>query len=154
MRTIHYKSRLKVMKGKLNLAPLVDVAFLLIIFFVLATSYDLQSGFHAEAGQGIQSPKVKGAPLVAGDKLLIVLNHLEGQKECGLYFNNQSFSWKDFDYTFSDAVHARTSGTGKEKRRPVISLKVDGRVPYHYVMRVLALAYKLELEVNQLVDEE
>ena len=130
------------------MAPLVDVAFLLIIFFVLATSYDFQTGYH------VQAPKVKNAPIVVGDKLLVVLSKVEGKDECGLFFNNQAYEWKDFDYGFSAAVHNRTYTQKKTKRRPVISLRVDGDVAYKYVMRVISLAYKQNLELNQLVDDE
>ena len=50
----------------MDLAPLVDVMFILVIFFLIRTSYDFQTGYKVDLPEG-------KAPIVAGNKMVVVL---------------------------------------------------------------------------------
>jgi biopolymer transport protein ExbD len=147
---MRFKTNVRIFRGKMDLAPLVDVMFILLIFFLISTSYDFQPGYTVDL------PKAH-APLVAGDKLVVVMAPRgDTQAEDGVVvlFNNAEVSWEDLELKLAERIHDRTQPhlEGRE-RLPTISLKVHGDIPYRYVMRVNALAYKLKVRVNQIVSQ-
>ena len=44
-----------------------------------------------------------------------------------------------------------SSDGGRKSRRPTVSLKADKTVPYEYVLKVLSLANRMKVKVNQVV---
>ena len=136
------------------MAPLLDVMFLLIVFFLISTSYDFQRGLEVNLPQ-------TDAPLVAGDKLVVVIASKgtgTAEEDMLVFFNNESVSWDDLEVKLAERIDERSvpsaEDQGRRSRRPVISLKADKRVPYEYVMRVFSLANRLKVKINQVVSPQ
>ena len=90
---MRFKTNVRIFRGKIDMAPLVDVMFILVIFFLISTSYDFQEGFEVDL-------PVSDAPLVAGHKMVVVI--AKGSEEGGKYlvfFNNESRALLDFKFT-------------------------------------------------------
>lgn len=132
----------------MDLAPVVDVMFILVIFFLISTSYDFQPGL------AVDLPKAN-APMVAGDKLVVVLAPRGDVNKDGgviVFFNNEEVSWDALEVKLAERINDRTQpGVGEDGRLPTISLKAHEKIPYKYVMRISALALKLKVKVNQVV---
>jgi len=133
----------------MDLAPLVDVMFILVVFFLLSTSYDFQPG-HV-----VDLPKSK-APLVAGDKLVVVIatrgDSLKGDDNIVFFFNNEEVTLETLDVKLNERINKRSiSSSGNGTRYPTISLKVDGNVPHKYVQKIFQIAYERRVRVNQVV---
>ena len=147
---MRFKTYVRIFRGKIDLAPLVDVMFILVIFFLISTSYDFQPGYAVDLPKG-------DAPLVAGDKLVVVIaprGDVKSEEGVVVFFNNEEVSWKDLELKLAERIIDRTQpALGKKERLPIISLKVHENIPYKYVMRVNALAYKLKVRVNQIVSK-
>ena len=90
---MRFKTKVKIFRGKLNAAPLLDVIFLLLIFFLISTSYDFQPGLEVNLPQ-------MDAPLVAGDKLIVVIASKGVDQEDQIplvFFNNEQVEWADLE---------------------------------------------------------
>ncbi len=134
------------------MTPLLDVMFLLVIFFLISTSYDFQKGFE------VHLPEID-APLVAGHKLVVVIaakGDSGSEEDAMVFFNNEQVSWEDLELKLAERINERSMPSadddGKRSRRPTISLKADKDVPYGHVLKVFALANKLQVKVNQVVN--
>jgi biopolymer transport protein ExbD len=145
---MRFKTNVKIFRGKIDLAPLVDVMFLLLVFFLISTSYDFQPGYTVDLPQS-------EAPLVRGDKLVVVMypREVEGSEEdVVVFFNNEEVSWTELELKLAERIHDRTQPSNTSSGwLPIISLKADGDIPYRHVMRVNNLAYKLKVRVNHVV---
>ena len=132
----------------MDLAPMVDVMFILVIFFLISTSYDFQPGY------AVDLPKAK-APMVAGDKLVVVLKprgDLTKDEGVVVLFNLEEVAWETLEVKLAERIRDRTQpGTNGSERLPTITLEADEKIPYKYIMRISALAVKLKVRVNQVV---
>ncbi|NQZ56708.1 MAG: biopolymer transporter ExbD [Lentisphaeraceae bacterium] len=140
------KSEVRIFRGRLSLAPLVDVMFILTIFLLISTSYDFQPGFEVEL------PEAK-APLVRGDKLVVVIvPRNEDSKESLIFFNNEEVSWDELEVRLAEMIHQRSQPSAEDNLRktrlPILSLRAHKDIPYGNIMRVNSLAYKLRVKVN------
>ena len=62
-----FKSRLKIEAGKLEVTPLIDVVFLLLIFFMLSSSFIFQPGIKVKLPESqVSETKKEKAPLARG----------------------------------------------------------------------------------------
>ncbi len=68
-------------KGQLDIAPLIDVVFLLLIFFMLTSSYIFQPGIKINLPKAVTSEVIR-------EKDLVVSVNAENQ----IYFNNRSIT--------------------------------------------------------------
>jgi biopolymer transport protein ExbD len=148
---MRFKTKVKIFRGKMDMTPLLDVMFLLVIFFLISTSYDFQKGFKVELPES-------EAPLVRGDKLVVVIaskGDSGEEKDSLIFFNNEEVSWENLEVKLAERIGDRSIPVvvngEKSSRRPTISLKVDKNIPHGLVLRVFALAMKLEVNVNQVV---
>ena len=141
-----FKTSVKVFSGKLNPVPLIDICFLLIIFFIISTSYDFQPGFK------VSLPQADAQTLIAADKLVIVITSYQddkGETKYELLFNNQSYDWEDFEEELAITIKDRTfNKLSSSARKPVLALKADKSTPYEYITRVSNLATRLNIELN------
>ncbi len=64
MRFKRLKRRTEIMKGQLDLAPLIDVVFQLLIFFMLTSNFVVQSGIKVHLPKAISSEVVRSENLV------------------------------------------------------------------------------------------
>ena len=148
---MRFKTNVRIFRGRMDLAPLVDVMFLLVVFFLISTSYDFQPG-HV-----VDLPESK-APLVAGDKLVVVVTakgDTSNPENITYFFNNEEVSLENLDVKLNERINKRSiSLPGSKTRFPTISLKVHKNVPHGYVQKIFQIAYERRVRVNQVVSVE
>ena len=76
-----FKRHLEFKKGQLDIAPLIDVVFLLLIFFMLTSSYIFQPGIK------INLPKAVTSKVIQEKNLVIAIN-----PQNQIYLNKRSIS--------------------------------------------------------------
>jgi len=97
----------------ITLAPLVDVVFLLLIFFMVSTTFQVQPGLEVNLPQSSSTTEVESEPWV-----------ITIRPEGNLYLDNEQISLSDLKETLG------------ESDRGVI-LKADRQVPHGAVVSVL-----------------
>ena len=107
---------------EINLIPLIDVILVLIIFFVITTTFDARSTLQ------LQLPNAKGEPTADQTRSLSVLINAEGR-----YFVGDP----DVLRTDIDALKlALATAGGSDRARPVL-LRADARTPHQAVVTAL-----------------
>ncbi len=102
-----------------DLVPLIDVVLVLIIFFVITTTFEARSTLQ------LQLPKADGEPAQNSTQNLSVLINAEGHYFVG-----------DHEVLRADAdalKAALKAAAGDDRERPVL-LRADARVPYQAVI--------------------
>ncbi len=166
------KPHVKVIAGPLPLAPLVDVVFLLLIFFMISSSLVFWPGTKVETR--VQLPPSRTSSMSAADKLVITIT-LPPTPEAGwsgatdemptelLFFNDNPVQWQDLERDLKEMVRRsqlasvrRTAQdeTGPVTRSPLVVLRADRRIPYGKVVEVMSLARSLGLGVYLVTDSE
>ena len=74
---MRFKRHVEFKKGQLDIAPLIDVVFLLLIFFMLTSSYIFQPGIKINLPKAVTSEAIHEQNLIIAinDKDLIYLNN-------------------------------------------------------------------------------
>ena len=104
---------------EINLVPLIDVILVLIIFFVITTTFDARSTLQ------LQLPSAEARQDAPQDRTLSLLINAEGR-----YFVGDSEVLR----TDIDALkQALAAAAGDDRKRPVL-LRADARVPYQAVV--------------------
>ena len=107
---------------EINLVPLIDVILVLIIFFVITTTFDSRSMLQ------LQLPSAKGEPVAAQAKTLSVLINADGH-----YFVDE----REVLRTDVDALKQTIEeAAGSDRDRPVL-LRADARTPHQAVVTAL-----------------
>jgi biopolymer transport protein ExbD len=140
---MRYRTRLQLFTGRLDTAAFMSVFFYAAFIFILAMSFDFQHGFQ------VNLPKVQGGSALAADRLVIVLSMPKDKNgtrpdEAICLFNARRVLWSDLDYQLSTVIKGRTL---PGERRPILSVKVDGKVPWEYIARIWAAAERLNVSV-------
>ncbi|MEE9320191.1 MAG: biopolymer transporter ExbD [Granulosicoccus sp.] len=113
---------------ELNLTPLIDVVFLLLIFFMVSTT------FQKESEISLQLPKATEAPVAAPvDRLEIVIN------AAGRYFVNDQELVKSDAESLQNALYQLSDG----RRDIQITLRADAQTPHQAVVTALDAAAQL-----------
>lgn len=107
---------------EINLIPLIDVILVLIIFFVITTTFDARSTLQ------LQLPNAKGEPTADQTRSLSVLINAEGR----YFVGDQEVLRTDIDALKQALV---TAG-GSDRARPVL-LRADARTPHQAVVTAL-----------------
>ncbi len=135
---LRLKTRLPKPDGiNLTLTPLLDLLFLLFIFFMVGSSLVFQQGLPVDL------PSVEEPDFGFADKLVISLT-----KNNLLYFNDQQVDgFNDLENTLSSVVYSFSGGSeaeGQEQvsRRPIILVKADADAPYSDVARIMSISRK------------
>ena len=115
---------------ELNLTPLIDVVFLLLIFFMVSTTFDHQSEV------SIELPESSGKVADTKQKTIEVSIDHEGR-----YFINQR-RIKDND--ISTLIQALKIVRGDEKK-PKLIISADKMTPHQYVVRAMDAARQVGL---------
>lgn len=114
----------------LNLTPLIDVVFLLLIFFMVSTS------FNHESEMNITLPSAsKEAPKVKPDAVNVAID-----SESSIYINKSKLLNSQIS-TIKQALHENTV----ELEDPPIIISADEEVPYQMVIRIMDAARQLGL---------
>ena len=145
---MRFKTNVRIFRGRMDMAPLIDVMFILVVFFLISTSYDFQPGHKVNL-------PVSTAPLVAGDKLVVVVTtkgDATKDENIVFFFNNEQVSLEDLNVKLNERINKRSiTLPGTKTRYPTISLKVDQNVPHKYVQKIFQIAYGRRVRVNQVV---
>lgn len=107
---------------EINLIPLIDVILVLIIFFVITTTFDARSTLQ------LQLPNAKGEPTADQIKSLSVLINAEGR----YFVGDQEVLRTDIDAL----KQALATAGGNDRARPVL-LRADARTPHQAVVTAL-----------------
>ncbi len=108
------KRRTRMIKGRLDLSPLIDIVFLLLIFFMLSSSFILQPGIKVNLPKALSSQSLHQT-----NHALITIT-----PNGNLYFNDTIISMDNLLKILLD--------TGK----PSVIIQADGDVALHYVVAV------------------
>ena len=106
----------------INLIPLIDVILVLIIFFVITTTFDARSTLQ------LQLPNAKGEPAADQTKSLSVLINAEGR----YFVGDQEVLRTDIDAL----KQALTLAGDGNRARPVL-LRADARTPHQAVVTAM-----------------
>lgn len=117
---------------QLNLTPLIDVVFLLLIFFMVSTTFDKQ------AELSIDLPEADGKPVKVVKEFKIEIA-IDGQ---GHYFVNQRRLKEDSLKTLKRAIEI----TKADHKAPQIIISSDKNTPYQAFITAMDAAKQLGLE--------
>lgn len=107
---------------EINLVPLIDVILVLIIFFVITTTFDARSTLQ------LQLPSATGEPAGDQTRSLSVLINAEGR----YFVGDQELLRTDIDAL----KQALDTAGGSDRARPVL-LRADARTPHQAVVTAL-----------------
>gem|GEM_PF-406850 len=150
------RARAKMLSGPTPLIALVDVVFLLLIFFMISSSLVFWPGTPVETN--VHLPQSQTSDMSAADKLVVTMTR------SGLYyFGDEPVSWDELERKLSEAVRdlretARLrqqseteTGPGADRapqaRSPLVVLRADRNIPYGKIVEVMSLARSLDLGV-------
>lgn len=167
------KTNLKIYCGRLDLVPLIDLFFLLVIFMLIGSSLVFRPGIQ------VQLPKAAAAEMRGVPKIVVTITRAailanaepaspaDGvnpststgtvRENTLLFFNDTQVSWVDLEQKLRQAVHERRldmgrMATSEEKKtglreNPLLVLRADAGVPYQRVVQVMSLGRSLGLGV-------
>jgi len=113
---------------KVNLTPLIDVVFLLLIFFMVSTSFEQQTALK------ISLPKATTQAELKKDDVLEVVIDAEGR----MYVNQQGL----LDSRPATLTAALNNAAGKNRHMSVV-LRADAQTPHHYVVTTMDVLAKM-----------
>ena len=158
------KTNLRVVAGPLELTPLVDVVFLLLIFFMISSSLVFWPGTKVDTE--VELPPARTNSMTAADKLIITIT-----RAGLLFFNDKPVQWEGRGdqlglegqlrllVSSSQRVSGRrgggSGGSGSAARRPpLVVLRADQSIEYGKIVQVMSLARSLGLGVYLVTDPE
>lgn len=123
-----YQTSLKIFEGRPDLTPMIDVVFLLLIFFMLSSSFVQVSGIP------VVLPKAAASSNMSVDKLVVSID-----KHNQLYFDDHRMNWADMTEKLQKCKvdwHANT-----------VIIRADRSTEYGSVVKMMSLARSLGLNV-------
>lgn len=139
------KPNVRVFAGKIDVVPLINVVFLLLIFFMISSSLVFQPGIPVEL------PIAVNPAMNTVDKLVITITRSDL-----LFFNDKPVQWDELERELRELVlqsklaSARRTGANAgaaAPRAPLVVLRADKNTAYNRVMQVMAMARSLNLGV-------
>jgi biopolymer transport protein ExbD len=126
-----FKTHRQISKGVIDPAPLVDVVFLLLLFFVLSSPFVMQSGF------GVLLPTSNVPTLSSFQGLVVTVT-----RENLLFFNNQAVTLEQLQQALQAAA--------QQNRSAELIIKADQQVPHGTVIQIMNAALKTGITVVNL----
>ena len=122
-----FKRHIKLEHGleQINLAPLIDVIFLLLIFFMLSSSFISQSGIH------VKLPKAVTSDTIAEENFIITISG-----ENVIYWDTAVLTLDELENKLRDL---------SKNNRPIL-IKADSRASMGRIVDVWDLCRKLGIE--------
>ncbi len=117
-----FRTRLEVANGRIEAAPMVDVVFLLLIFFILSSSFVLQPGIEVEL------PPSQVKTMGAFQGLVITVT-----REDVLFFNEERTSMTGLRRYLNDT-------RAQPRRNQQLVIKADRQVPHGMVVEIMSMA--------------
>jgi len=118
-----FKTHCQMSKGLVDPAPLVDVVFLLLLFFILSSPFVMQSGF------GVSLPPSDTPTITSFQPLVVTVT-----RDNLLFFNNQPTTIEQFEKSLREAVQ-------KDRNRRLV-IKADGLVSFGTIVQIRTVAIK------------
>lgn len=107
-------SKLETGLRQIDIAPLIDVIFQLLVFFMLSSSFTLQSGIH------VRLPKAVTSDVVKQENFIVTIT-----SEDVVYLNGEVKTLKELRQDLSPAVENNASVLIKSDRRSSVGRIVD-----------------------------
>jgi biopolymer transport protein ExbD len=123
-----FQTKLKVFEGRPDLTPLIDVVFLLLIFFMLSSSFVQVSGIP------VVLPEATASSDMSVDKLVVSID-----KKNNLYFNDEIMDWESLTEQLQKCKLQWNADT--------VIVRADKNTKYGVVVKMMSLARSLELNV-------
>ena len=114
---------------EINITSLIDVVFLLLIFFMVSTTFEQQAALRVDLPEASTVESTTDVP----ERLEFVID-----KEGRMYLNDQALVNSD-ETTIRAAL---TEAAGQERQLPII-LRADRDTPHHFVVTVMDSAAAL-----------
>lgn len=133
---MRFKRHTKLESGlsQVDIAPLIDVVFLLLIFFMLSSSFTLQSGIN------VKLPKTVTSDVIKNENVTVTIT-----RENVIYLNDKVITLKELNQALSQL-------SGKD--RPLL-IKADRRASVGRVVDVWDLCRNLGIErINIATNQE
>lgn len=111
----------------IDLAPMIDIVFLLLIFFIVASTLNIN-----EVKTKISLPETEVAEKKGSNDIVIMITI---NKE--VYINDRKV---EFDKLYNNLKEIMAAG-----KRPV-SIYADKKIDYQYIIRVMDVVKKLDVE--------
>ena len=125
---MRFKRRVSIFSGQLELTPLVDVVLLLLIFFVLSSTYIFNPGVKVELPESAASTAVQTTDLV-----LTITEKNE------VYFRDKLISpLEGYEQLHTELRKARLAH-GDEVPRLIVN--ADEKIPWGRVIHIMGIAY-------------
>jgi len=151
------RTNLKIVSGKMDAVPLVDVVFLLLIFFLISSSLVFQPGIPVEL------PTARTSSVRAAEKIVVTITKSDAKSDL-LFFNDNPVRWEDLERELRELVRrsrrvtaareGAPEGASLRAFSPMLVLRADAGVPYAKIVEVMSLARSLELGVYLATDPE
>jgi biopolymer transport protein ExbD len=113
---------------ELNLIPLIDIIFILLIFFITTTT------FNREAEISIELPVAKAEPSRTQDKVLEIIIDAQGQ----FYINHQLVVNTEIE-TLKRAISKAAEGL----KDPPVVISADAKTPHQAVVTAMSAAQQV-----------
>ncbi|WP_176012688.1 biopolymer transporter ExbD [Victivallis sp. Marseille-Q1083] len=127
--TSRLRSRLHAFQGRPDLTPVVDVMFLLLIFFMLSSSFVQVSGI------AVDLPPVGATGSVGLEKFSITVAYTENGTE--IYFNDRPVSWEKLPEELGMVRTVSNMNT--------VIIRADKQVPFGTIAKIMAMAERANL---------
>ncbi len=143
---LRIKTNLKPASGAIASAPLIDVVFLLLIFFILNSSLVFQPGVPIELPEAMN--KEMRYTMIPAKKMVLVISgqHDAETGEQLMFFNNRQVKMHDFERVFREEIRKNRemiyaySTEVKEEDMPVLVLMADITTPHGLISTIRSLA--------------
>jgi len=144
---------IKIYAGKFDFIPIVDLFFLLLIFFLISSSLVFQPGI------AVELPQVHTMSKNAAEKIIITItnnNHI--------FLNDQPVDSEELPSKLRKTVDSKLTFISKSlkidendvtiTRSPKVVIRADKNVSYQTIMKTMSLARSLGLGVYLVTDSE
>lgn len=123
--------------GRIDIVPMIDVIFFLLVFFIIFSRFDAEGG----TGIPVELPKAATASAQSSKEIMITIT-----KSLQLYFNDQRVSRNELEAYIAEALRDNPA-------RPVI-IKADREVQYEHIVMVMDMVgksggYRLNLAADR-----
>jgi len=118
---VRFKRRLYIKKGDIDIVPLINIIFLLLIFFIISSSFIFQSGMTVDI------PKAITSEVLHKEGLMLTVT-----KDSKLFLGDRQMTYEELISRFRIAA---------TQNRPVI-IKADRKASFGEVVRVWDLCRK------------
>lgn len=130
---MHLPRRLQILRGPIDVAPLVDVVLLLLIFFMLSSSFVLQPGIRVEPPRSLYGA---GA---SSNRLIVTLLRQPGSDATLIFYNDRIMTLDELRNSLREAPSGLNA--------PPLILKSDKSIPLGLVVDVMNAAMARGLSV-------